>query len=140
MMHYYGDDWPYWNDLYKAESFIADYVYKHSWCRAVLKEKYGTLRYGWVFPPKGGFYTRKYACIRVPFLWTHYDKEKRQFKWVFDKSRILGYPIWRWGDSWLYKKWENYGWRTLEKAIDISVQKWPQCADEIANDFKWRKK
>lgn len=139
-MHLWNDDWPYWNDLYEAEKFISSYVYKHSWCRVMMKEKYGTLKYEWVLPPRSALFTRPWTCIRIPFLWTKYNKETKKFHFVFELSRLKeGYPIWRWCDSWIHYKWEQYGWKTLDKAIQLACRKWPKCRKEIYSDFIWRK-
>jgi hypothetical protein len=138
-MHSWSDDWPYWNDLYKAQNFIIDYVYKKSWCRVSMKEKWGTLRYGWIFPPRSGCGVRRWTCIRIPFLWTQYDKDTEKFKYVFDRTRWrVGYPVWRWCDSWLHNKWVNYGWKKLIEAAHIAAEKWPQCRKEILADLNWR--
>jgi len=51
--HTWGDDWPYWQELYAAETWVGDYVYKWSRCRLVSKEKYGTIRYEFILPPDG---------------------------------------------------------------------------------------
>lgn len=47
--HEWNDNWPYWPMLYKAENFISAFVRKTSPCFLVSKEKYGTVRYEWVF-------------------------------------------------------------------------------------------
>lgn len=54
--HEWGDNWPYWQELYEAEFYIRNYVYKHSLCRLSSKEKYGTIRYESLTPPKWAWY------------------------------------------------------------------------------------
>ncbi len=49
--HEWGDDWPYWNELYKAEQYIVKMVYRLSLCRLSSKEKYGTIRYEFLTTP-----------------------------------------------------------------------------------------
>ncbi len=139
-MHTWGDGWEGWNDLDEAESFIWDYVYKHSWCKLMVKEKYGTLRYSYIFPPKSAIYVRPWTCIRIPFLWKEYNTETKKFYYTFDKTKWRqGYPIWRWCDSWLHHKWAAYGCKTLDKAIVLACRKWPQCREEIVSDWTWQK-
>jgi hypothetical protein len=57
-IHMWGDDWPYWPDLENARIFIYKYVKRYSGCRLMSKEKYGTIRYEYVFPPGGGLFYR----------------------------------------------------------------------------------
>ncbi len=54
--HIWGDAWPYWNELYQAEDYIQKYVYRYSRCRLSSKEKYGTIRYEFVTPPRWTWY------------------------------------------------------------------------------------
>lgn len=49
--HIWGDDWPHWKELYEAQDFIYEHTYRWSRCRLSSKEKYGTIRYEYVFPP-----------------------------------------------------------------------------------------
>jgi hypothetical protein len=44
-MHYWGDDWPYWGDLSKAESIIRFYGKQLAGIGGDLKEKYGSIRW-----------------------------------------------------------------------------------------------
>lgn len=67
--HEWGDNWPYWNDLYKAETYIYKYVYKYSKCRMNMKEKYGTLRYSDVIPPR---WTRYIFNCRLYYLYKRF--------------------------------------------------------------------
>lgn len=139
-MHSWGDDWPHWNDLYEAERFIIDYVYKHSWCRLSCKEKWGTIRYEWVFPPRSGIYCKPWTCVRIPFVWKEYNKNTKKFHFVFEKTAGLkGYPVWRWCDSWLHNKWEYFGWKTVDRAIVLACRKWPQVRKELLADWTWKK-
>lgn len=57
-MHDWGDDWfeQYGDDLYRAQRYIYDFTKRWSLCRLCSKEKYGTIRYEWIFPPYGGIY------------------------------------------------------------------------------------
>lgn len=54
--HEWGDSWPHWNELYQAEQYIFKYVKKYSFCYLSLKEKYGTLRYEFINPPRWSWY------------------------------------------------------------------------------------
>ena len=72
--HTWGDEWPYWDDLRKAESYISSYVRKWSFCGIAMKEKYGTLRYEFLVPPRWCWY--RWNC------WLY-------FKWVAFGKRVL---------------------------------------------------
>lgn len=54
--HEWGDDWPYWGELYTAEEYIVKFVERYSFCYLSTKEKYGTLRYERVTPPRWSWY------------------------------------------------------------------------------------
>lgn len=137
--HIWGDDWPYWDDLYEAKNFIVDHVYDKSWCRLCCKEKYGTIRYEFLFPPGGGMLSR--YEIRVPFIKKsfdkeHYNKTKRiKFRTSFDLKG--SWPIWRWCDSWFYRKWVSFGQRALMEAVRKASEKWPHITKEIRDDLEW---
>lgn len=60
--HYWGDDWFLENgrDLADAERYIWNFVNKWAKCCLISKEKYGTLRYERILPPR---WTWKYNWI-----------------------------------------------------------------------------
>lgn len=76
-MHYWGDDWEYWGELYEAQNYIYDYVKRWSGCSLYSKEKYGTIRYEHLFVPYTGIYYRgivqKYwqesFIVRIWYKW-----------------------------------------------------------------------
>jgi len=45
-MHNWNDNWPYWDELYRAEKFFNNLYERCTYLRPVTKEKYGTIRYG----------------------------------------------------------------------------------------------
>lgn len=47
-MHSWGDDWPHWPDLYKAQEYFRNLYERCTGKRPITKEKYGTIRYEWV--------------------------------------------------------------------------------------------
>lgn len=61
--HVWGDSWPHWEELYKAEQWIGKQLYKYTLCRLSSKEKYGTLRYEHTIPPKWCWYLGKNIFI-----------------------------------------------------------------------------
>ncbi len=138
MYHTWGDDWSHWDELYKAQSYLSKYVYKWSRCRLSCKEKYGTIRYEWMFPPGGRCFN--VSSVRVPFVskdisFTDDHKIIRKY-YLGNKgnSRII---LWRWVDSWFYRKWEQYGWYILIKAVKNACIKYPNVAAEILSDLIW---
>lgn len=49
--HEWGDDWPHWKTLYKAENDVCRVVRRFTGCYVFSKEKYGTIRWEGVYPP-----------------------------------------------------------------------------------------
>lgn len=120
--HIWGDDWPHWDDLYKAESYISAYVYKYSFCRLMSKEKYGTIRYEYVYPP----FSRKHWRIMVPY---------------FRRHTSLGdfpYYFFYWQTSVLYNAWRWWGYKMLGRAVRKACVKFPNVVKELTDDLEWR--
>lgn len=44
-MHYWGDDWPYWDDLYEAQEYFINLYQRCTGKYPHTKEKYGTIRF-----------------------------------------------------------------------------------------------
>lgn len=124
-MHNWDDDWPYWNELYAAQNYIIEYVYKHSFCTLWCKEKWGTLRYEHIFAP----WSTKLR-IALPF-W------KRKIT-LGDKTLYLNRWILFWDTSWLYRKWCAYGAKQLRIAVKKACTLYPNVQKEIRADLKWR--
>lgn len=122
-MHYWGDDWEYWDDLEKAITFIGNYVHKYSRCRLVMKEKWGCIRYEWLIVPGATFYKPFY--ISFPFY--RYDR--------FLKEKVQ--VTWHWESSWLCRKWRAYGYYITRKAVKKACELFPHIKDEILEDFDW---
>ena len=55
--HIWGDEWfeQYGHDLNRAQDLIYTETYTWSRCTVCCKEKYGTIRYAWIFPPLPDF-------------------------------------------------------------------------------------
>ncbi len=118
-MHYYGDDWPHWDELGEAHLYIQDCVYKYSLCRLISKEKWGTIRYEYIYPPGCRSW---WFSVKLPF--------KRKTKWG-----DLDVYLFNWPDSWLYYKWMSYGGWTLKRAIAKACLKFPNVVKEISVDI-----
>lgn len=76
-MHIWGDDWKWWKELYDAQQFIYKYTYRWSLCRLCSKEKYGTIRYEFMFPPFSGifynhWYSRWWISSKLHNLWARF--------------------------------------------------------------------
>lgn len=123
--HEWGNDWPHWNELYEAESFIIDYVYKWSRCRLSCKEKYGTIRYEYVYPPGSRAW---WLSIKIPFF-------RRK---IMDGKFEVPYYLFRWPTSWLYYKWMRFGDYILGQAVRKACIKFPNVVEEITGDLNWR--
>jgi len=118
--HEWGDDWPYWDDLYRAEKFIYTWTYRLAGLRLLSKEKYGTIRYEYLFGlGKSGVFMRT-----TPWV----DKVARYFPII----RTYQYRLFQCAPI-LYK---------LRKAIfrgvvHLAVYKYPQCRNEILSDLDY---
>lgn len=123
MYHEWGDDWPHWNELYEAETWIANYVHKWTRCRMQSKEKYGTIRYEHIWPPTIG---RNGPIIALPKM---FDK-------TIGKHKYPRYLIY-WSSSWLYYKWMKLGDWVLGMAVKKACIKFPNVAKEITCDLNW---
>lgn len=123
--HIWGDKWFEENgeDLYRAMNYIWDYTKRWSGCSVMFKEKYGTVRYEFLFPPWG---TMKYGG---------YGKLPKIFDKKTSYGRIPRY-LWYWNSfNPIYRYWARYGKWTLARAIKKACKKWPNVADELTADF-----
>jgi hypothetical protein len=135
---YDAPEWEHWGELEKAQEYVSEYVYKWSRCRLICKEKYGTIRYEYMFPPGGRMFN--VSSIKIPFMTMNVDfidnKLKKTYYWG-DKGfqKVI---IWRWVDSWLYRKWTVFGWWVLGKAVKSAQNKFPNVKQEIIDDLTWK--
>jgi len=137
-IHYWGDDWPHWNELYEAGNYIHNFVYKYSRCRLVYKEKYGTLRYEWMLPPPHSCFSR--WEITVPFIRYNTELIKQEnnkllFKRHYNFNGKCKLVLWRWHDSWLYSQWAKLGRRMLRRAVLSACKKFTNVRREIYTDY-----
>jgi len=119
--HIWGDKDFDWDALYEAQVYIIKYVRRKSRCHLICKEKYGTIRYEWVFPP--------YGSVRLKGITLPFFKKKTKYGDI---------PIYlfQWNRSnWLYRWWESYGWRCTREAVFKAIQKWPHLEDELLEDL-----
>jgi len=121
MNHFWGDSWTHWEDLEKAETYIHNEVYRKTRCYLISKEKYGSIRYQYIVPPKGHACMRKYA-VYAP--WTRHTRHGSYQPLLFC-----------WNESWLYDKWQAWGWRQTRNAVYRAVLKWPHLKDELLSDL-----
>lgn len=122
--HTWNDDWPYWEELYKAESYIVKWTYRLSLCHLSSKEKYGTIRYEYIFPPGGRRYKTPIidAFLKL-FGEVNYDGHK--------------YQKYMWGNSYLYNVWIKFGKYILKKVVNRATKKFPNVKEEILEDLDW---
>lgn len=120
--HDWSDEDFDWKGLNEAQDFIRKYVKTWSRCNVITKEKYGTIRYEWLFPPGGS--VRYGFHIKLPYF-------TRSNKYM-DNIPIV---LWRWQDSIIYRLWFKLGVYTLNKAVHKAVKKWPHLKDEILEDY-----
>lgn len=123
-MHIWGDDWPYWDELYKAQTDIWNTVYRWTRCKILCKEKYGEIRYEHMFAPGS---RANWACVHSPFT--------SHAKWG-DYKRIL----WMWQSSWFYHTWCWLGWKVLFWKICRILKEKPYLKDELLADLSYHEK
>jgi hypothetical protein len=120
-MHSWNDDWPYWNELHEAEDWIGEYVYRWSLCSLQSKEKWGMLRYEWVWPP--GTH-KSWNYFKLPYIKKHIP--------LPDGNCLEGhYCPFMWNSSWLYYKWMRYGTWILKRAVKKAKLKFPNVVKEL---------
>lgn len=119
--HIWGDGWEYWQELDEALVYIQDYVYKYGRCRLSAKEKYGTLRYEYLYPAGITYWVSWY--IPSPFLTKCQMGSYRKCLWSFEGSIF-------------YRLWRFYGKYILNKAINSAILKFPNVRKEILADYE----
>ncbi len=131
MSHIWGDEWfeKYGDDLYQAERYIRGYVKKWSSCNLITKEKYGSIRYEWIFPPGGAVSWRKFDYLLAKVFG---KKEVKPTQWTKESYYV---PRIIWQGSWLYRQWSSFGRYVLRKAVLNAIRKWPHIKREIVEDF-----
>jgi len=112
MTHYWGDDWPHWDELYKAISFIETYWRK--WGRIsvyMCKEKYGTFRDYSMF------------CTDIRDFINPCKMYKHSKFWI-----MTTLPL-----EHLIFKWQAY---IYNRGIQLACIKFPNVTDEILSDLQ----
>lgn len=132
--HLWGDKWfrEYGEELYQAIDYITKYVKRYSFCTLVCKEKYGSIRYEYIFAPgSAAFYNSKSILNRFLSLFG-----QKRIEFEFQGSKIVEYfPRLKWEASFLCKKWEKYGHWVLTNAVNNAIIKYPKVAPEIIEHF-----
>ena len=132
MSHYWGDDWfeKYGDDLCNAGAYISKFTKRWSRCYLIYKEKFGSLRYEYIVPPKGSVVSLRF-CIKAPW--------KRKHRWGDEEFEY--HPVlFAWNECWLYRKWELFGAWVCCVAIKRAIKKWPHLEDELCQDLHFNTK
>jgi hypothetical protein len=108
-MHYWGDEWKYWDLLYKVQADIDYYVFKYSRVRLISKEKYGTLRYEYLFAPPYS------VCYKYPKGWLNFLER------LWRRSCMNRWQL----------RWACY---LVKRRILHNASKYPEIALEILTD------
>ena len=127
-MHIWGDKWfeRHGDQLCAAQNYIQKYVKRWSRCNLISKEKWGSIRYEYMIPPKGHVCMYKFP-IYAP--WT------KKYKHIEGTHRPL---LWAWNSSWIYGQWQRWGWRMTKRAVNNAIIKWPCLANELMSDLASR--
>lgn len=107
--HFWGDKDFDWYSLNDAMRFIYKWTYRLSGLRVMMKEKYGTIRYEYVFGLWGGIYYKpsKYNLLK--------------------NTRLGQYFYFR-----IFLR--NWRMKIINVMIFFACVKWPHIAPEILND------
>jgi len=108
MNHIWGDNWPYWDELYAAQIYIQRYVERRSGCYMLMKEKYGTIRYEHMIPPSTSPY----------FL--RWRKFYRIEQW--------------WNQCYFIRLWKRYAYWLAKRAIFKILKQKPYLSHELLED------
>jgi len=119
-----------WEGLYKAESFIYDYVESKTGCHLSCKEKYGSVRYERILPPKWVYKIAKALHVIqriIPGMST-------------ESSNVPGYrrPRIYFHNNFIEKWYIKRGWKATKKAVFIAIDKWPHLKNELLCDLAAR--
>ncbi len=120
--HEWGDDWEHWDKLYEAQNFVCDYVYKWTRCRVICKEKYGSIRWEYIVPPKGSPYFLR-GVIRAPW--------KVRGKYIKEPYHPT---LWCWNMSRIYRLWQKLGRIAFAVALVRATGKYWQVQEELTCD------
>lgn len=120
--HYWGDDWPYWEDLHEAIQYLTRLA-RHRYRLPFhdIKEKYGTLRgyvgcLGWT--DLHAITHPGYCSIRL----------KGPFRWLNYNLCCCKNPFWKWLVWWPSYRVQKYLYR---RAYAKTVARWPHLAPEL---------
>ena len=80
-MHMWGDPWPYWKELYSAQDEVVRTVRKYTRCNLISKEKWGCIRFEYMFPPGTAIFYRN--------RWQKYWSES----WIARKWTEVGFFV-----------------------------------------------
>lgn len=124
-MHYWGDTWPYWSDLYEAEAWINKFFFRATKGKLYLmsKEKYGVIKYDGIssngmlyyidnpFTGEPGLYR---ATIRYGWELLSLIIDRALKKWPHLKDEIL--TDFAAHEEYAGKVLHNIYWRKYDKA------------------------
>ena len=105
--HHWGDNWPHWDELRRAQRRIHRTVRRLSGCHVFTKEKWGTLRYEYMFPPGTA-------------LWFPPGLKGKVKRW--------------WSSSILVRFWGRWGWFITKRTILKILKERPYLAYELLED------
>lgn len=66
-MHIWGDEWPFWGDLWDAVTYLHDQFDRRGFKILSIKEKFGTIRTWFAETPAASEYRRAYMATVARF-------------------------------------------------------------------------
>ena len=123
-MHYWGDDWPHWSDLYRAIT-VVEKVWRRGRISTIFnKEKYGTYRdhsHFWTGTVHGFIYPDR-CYISKAWRWWYYNVD------LGVTDRLTKWTGLQWLVHKVQAKFYNYG---IQKACRL----YPNVVDELCQDL-----
>lgn len=122
--HVWGDDWPHWDKLDKAQDFIYEYANRRG-LKLFMKEKWGTIRYQFTFL---SFFNDHAPIHRLYYGPRIYTPSPIILKKI---DRVIGKLLYYIGIIPLIWKYQRF---IFKRAIFKAVEKFPEIEDEILCD------
>ena len=120
-MHYWGDDWEYWDDFYEMEEYFAKLIRKYRLPAIQIKEKYGSLRCYMA----GLGYDSLHSITHPGHAFSRYP----DWLWKINCRYLMSSNIfWRWLVYWPS---EFINSKLYRGAYKKTIKKYPHLRDEI---------
>lgn len=130
-MHYWGDDWPYWDDLNQCVNYISKRARDYR-IGGQIKEKYGTVRW-YIY-----LHDMISDLIWPGHIWVRWNAKSWWHPALRWAQPVLG-PVMSWIDYRIYSTKKNpvktliqkYQYKKVLQIYKEALEKWPHLRKEI---------